>query len=212
VTVRSASFAGLRVAAFESRRAEDIARLIARHEGAPFVSPSMREVPLGRNQAVVDFANRVITGQIDVMIFLTGVGTRQLVAQVERYVDRAQFLLAVSDIKSVVRGPKPAAALRELGITPTITVPEPNTWRELLAALDERLPVANLVVGLQEYGVPNRSLIAGIEARGGRVDAVRVCASMSGRCLRIVGRWKPTRGESLPVKSTSRCSLPHSRC
>ena len=80
----------------------------------------------------------------------------------------------MSDIKSVVRGPKPLAALRELGITPTLTVPEPNTWRELLTTLDEQLPVANLVVGLQEYGVTNRSLIAGLEARGATVDAVHV--------------------------------------
>ena len=47
----------------------------------PFVSPSMREVPLEHNQPAIDFANRLITGQIDVVIFLTGVGTRHLLAQ-----------------------------------------------------------------------------------------------------------------------------------
>jgi len=164
----------LRVAAFESRRAEDLERMIARFGGAPLVSPSMREVPLERNQAAIDFANRLITGRTDVIIFLTGVGTRALVRQIERNVHREQFLAAVSDIKSVARGPKPLAALRELGITPTVVVPEPNTWRELLSALDEKLPVANLVVGLQEYGVSNRSLIAGLEARGAIVDAIHV--------------------------------------
>ena len=167
-------FNGLRVAAFESRRAEEMERLIAKRGGVPFVSPSMREVALERNQAAVDFANRLITGGVDVIIFLTGVGTRILVQQVERHVDRERFLAAISDIKSVVRGPKPLAVLRELGITPTLTVPEPNTWREVLSTLDQRLPVANLVVGLQEYGVTNRSLIAGLEARGATVDAVHV--------------------------------------
>jgi len=168
------SFDGLRVAAFESRRAEEMERMIAKRGGVPSVSPSMREVPLERNQAAIDFANRLVTGGIDVIVFLTGVGTRILVQQVERYVDRGRFLAAVSDIKSVVRGPKPLAVLREFGITPTLTVPEPNTWRELLATLDEKLPVANLVVGLQEYGVTNPSLIAGLEARGATVDAVHV--------------------------------------
>src|SRR4029077_9024580 len=129
----------------------------------------MREVALDRNQAAIDFANRLITGGIDVVIFFTGVGTRILVQQVERHVDRARFLAAVSDIKSVVRGPKPLAVLKELGITPTLTVPEPNTWREALSTLDQQLPVANLVVGLQEYGVTNRSLVAGLEARGATV-------------------------------------------
>ncbi|MCI0335732.1 MAG: uroporphyrinogen decarboxylase [Planctomycetes bacterium] len=149
-------------------------RMIAKRGGVPSVSPSMREVPVERNQAAIDFANRLITGRIDVVVFLTGVGTRMLVRQIERHVDRERFLAAVSDIKSVVRGPKPLAALRELGITPTIAVPEPNTWRELLSALDEKLPVANLVVGLQEYGVANRSLVAGLEARGAIVDAIHV--------------------------------------
>jgi uroporphyrinogen decarboxylase len=174
VTSNSASFDGLRVASFESRRAEDIARMIARFGGRPFVSPSMREVSVGHNRAAIDFANRLITGEIDVVIFLTGVGTRLLVQQIERHVDRERFLAAVSDVKSVVRGPKPLAVFKELGITPTIVVPEPNTWRELLATLDEKLPVANLVVGLQEYGVTNRSLVAGLEARGATVETVHV--------------------------------------
>jgi uroporphyrinogen decarboxylase len=174
VTVDSSSFDGLRVAAFESRNAAEMERLIAKRGGVPFVSPSMREVAVERNQAAIDFANRVITGRIDVIILLTGVGARLLVQQVERHVDRQQFLDAVSDIKSVVRGPKPLAVLREFGITPTLVVPEPNTWRELLSTLDAHLPVANLVLGLQEYGITNRSLIAGLEARGATVDSLHV--------------------------------------
>ncbi|HEX3599189.1 MAG TPA: uroporphyrinogen decarboxylase family protein, partial [Lacipirellulaceae bacterium] len=174
MSVDSANFAGLRVASFESRRADDIERMIAKFGGVPFVSPSMREVSVGHNRAAIEFANRLITGGIDVVIFLTGVGARILVEQVERHVDRAQFLAALSDVKTVVRGPKPLAVLKEFGIAPTIVVPEPNTWRELLSALDEKLPVANLVVGLQEYGVTNRSLVAGLEARGAAVESVHV--------------------------------------
>ena len=37
---------GLRVASFESRRSEEMARLISKSGGQAFVSPSMREVPL----------------------------------------------------------------------------------------------------------------------------------------------------------------------
>jgi uroporphyrinogen decarboxylase len=174
MSTHTADFAGLRVASFESRRADDMARMITKKGGAPFVSPSMREVPLAHNQPAIDFANRLITGQIDAVIFLTGVGTRHLLTQIDRHVDRARFLSAVSDVKTVVRGPKPLAALKEVGITPDIIVPEPNTWRELLTTLDARLPVANLVVGLQEYGITNPSLIAGLEARGATVDRIHV--------------------------------------
>ncbi|HEY4234178.1 MAG TPA: uroporphyrinogen decarboxylase [Lacipirellulaceae bacterium] len=174
MTAETVTFSGLRVAAFESRRAADMERMIEKKGGVPLVSPSMREVPLAQHQAAIDFANRLITGQIDVIVFLTGVGTRELVKQVERHVDRDRFLAAISDVKTVVRGPKPAAALKELGISPTVSVPEPNTWRELLTTLDAKLPVANLVVGLQEYGITNPSLIAGLEARGATVFPVRV--------------------------------------
>jgi uroporphyrinogen-III synthase len=77
-------------------------------------------------------------------------------------------------VKTVVRGPKPLAALKEFGVTPSIVVPEPNTWREVLAALDAQLPVANQTVAVQEYGVPNVSLIAGLEARGAKVEPLKV--------------------------------------
>jgi hypothetical protein len=57
-------FDGLRVAAFESRRAADMARLIERFGGAPYVSPSLREVPIAENREAIDFAHRLITGGI----------------------------------------------------------------------------------------------------------------------------------------------------
>lgn len=168
------SFAGLRVAAFESRRAADMARLIERLGGVANVSPSMREVPLENPSAIVDFAHRLMAGQIDVVVLTTGVGTRQLIAQVERNVPIDRFLAALQDAVTVVRGPKPAAALKELGIEPTYKVPEPNTWRETLKTLDQHVPLANLTVAVQEYGQPNASLVAGLEARGAAVLAVRV--------------------------------------
>lgn len=168
------SFAGLAVASLESRRRDDMHRLIAKFGGVPFVSPSMREVPIERNREAIDFANRVMVGEINIVIFLTGVGFKHLLSAVERAVDKQRFLDALSDITTIVRGPKPAAAMRELKLTPTVTVPEPNTWRELLSAIDAKVPVANQKVGLQEYGKSNPSLVAGLEARGAEVIPVRV--------------------------------------
>lgn len=167
-------FAGMRVAAFESRRALEMSRLIEKFHGVPTVSPSMREVALADQRDAIDFAHRLISGQIDIVLLLTGGGTRQLLAQVDRHVDRTRFLNALTDVTTIVRGPKPLAALREVSIEPTLRVPEPNTWREVLQTIDEHVPVANQVVVLQEYGLPNTSLIAGLEARGARVCRVKV--------------------------------------
>lgn len=149
-------------------------RLIERNHGVPLVSPSMREVAVDEDRPSIDFANRLITGQVDVVVFLTGVGVRQLIARIERHVDLQRFLDSLSDIKTVVRGPKPLAVLRELGIQPSLQVPEPNTWREVLGTLDTHLPVMNLHVAVQEYGICNVSLIAGLEARGAKVESVSI--------------------------------------
>ncbi|TWT39647.1 uroporphyrinogen decarboxylase [Blastopirellula retiformator] len=168
------SFNQLRVASFESRRGEEMGTLIEKFGGQALVSPSMREVPLEENRDAIDFANHVITGQIDAVIFMTGVGFQHLMKAIERHVDRQQFLDALSDIPTIVRGPKPMAAMKAEGLTPSIRVPEPNTWRELLQTLDAQFPIANLKIGLQEYGVANPSLIAGLEARGAEVVQVHV--------------------------------------
>jgi len=164
----------LRVAAFESRRAKEMSRLIERAGAAAFVSPSMREVALDEDRLAIDFANRLLTGQVDTMIFLTGAGIETFLACVERHVPRQRLLDTLSDIPTVVRGPKPLAALRKLGITPTHSVPEPNTWREILATLDAKHPVINQVVGVLEYGLPNVSLTAGLEARGAKVESIAI--------------------------------------
>ena len=170
----SPDFRGLHVAGFESRRADELARLIARHGGVPHVSPSLREAPLDDPRPAVDFAHRLITGGVDVAVFLTGGGFQQLLAIIERHVDRQRYLDALSDIVTVARGPKPAAAMRAVGLTPTFVVPPPNTWRRVLQTIDASVPVANQVVALQEYGQPNSSLVAGLEARGASVLCVPV--------------------------------------
>jgi len=171
---QDAHFAGVRVAAFESRRADDLARLIEKSGGQPFVSPSMREVAATKNQAAIDFANRVMTGEIDIVIFMTGVGIRLLMQQLDRQIDVARFVQCLSDITTVARGPKPVAALKAIGVDPTHRVSEPNTWREVLQTLEKVGGLANAKVAIQEYGEPNASLVAGLEARGAQAIQVQV--------------------------------------
>jgi uroporphyrinogen decarboxylase len=165
---------GLRIAALESRRRQELHDLIARFGGTPFVSPSMREVPIQKNSAAIEFAHRLLTGEVSVVIFMTGVGFRLLLETVERHVPRQRYLDALADITTIARGPKPVVAMKEVGLNPTLRVPAPNTWREVLTCIDAHLSIANQVVGLQEYGVSNPSLIAGLEARGARVLQVPV--------------------------------------
>src|SRR5438046_180505 len=118
----------LRVIAFESRRAAEMATLVRRHGGMPFIAPAMREIPLTEQTAARELAQALIADTVDVMILLTGVGTRALVDAVAPVLPRAELAAALARTFLVARGPKPVAALRELGLAPTLAIPEPNTW------------------------------------------------------------------------------------
>jgi uroporphyrinogen-III synthase len=84
---------------------------------------------------------------------------------------------ALRETVVVARGPKPLAVMREIDVPVFLTAPEPNTWRELVSALDSRkseLSLDGLAVAVQEYGASNPELLAALEARGARVTAVPV--------------------------------------
>ena len=173
----AAESSGLRdllVVSFESRRAAEMAELIRRHGGEPLSAPSLREVPLHENRAALDYVAHLAAGGVDIVILMTGVGLRTLAQVVAGAWPREQLAAALRNAKLVARGPKPVAALRAFGLEPDITVPEPNTWRELLATLDAQLPVAGKRVAVQEYGVTNSAFIHGLERRGARVRRVPI--------------------------------------
>jgi uroporphyrinogen-III synthase len=161
-------FDGMRVLALESRRAPEIAKLIRASGGEPTVAPAMREVPLASNQEALQFAARLFAGEFDLVIFLTGVGIRRLTEIVASQYDRARFVDALRQVKIASRGPKPNAALRELGVPIAVTAPEPCTWHELVAALDNAFGPAlrGMRAAVQEYGTTNPELLAALEERG----------------------------------------------
>ena len=138
------------------------------------VAPALREIPLEDNSAALRFGARLLTERIDILILLTGVGTKVLfdILQTRHALD--DLIAALKNTALVVRGPKPMAALKTLGLTPTLTVPEPNTWYDLLATLDEYRPVRGLRVAVQEYGVSNTELLDALSQRGADVFPVPV--------------------------------------
>ena len=44
------------------------------------IGPSMQEIPIGENAAVVELIRGLEAGEVDFLILLTGVGTKALVA------------------------------------------------------------------------------------------------------------------------------------
>ncbi len=171
----SGGFGGLRVVAFESRMADQMRQLIERHGGRPLVVSAMREVPLENQTDVLRFGERLHAGAFAVVILLTGVGTRFLLKVLDTRWPRSQTVASLAKTMLVVRGPKPLAVLREEGLQPAVAVPEPNTWRDLVQALDDAgRRLAGLEVAVQEYGVENAELLGALRERGASVTRVPV--------------------------------------
>lgn len=139
--------------------------------GEPLVAPAVMEIPLEHNETAFQFADRLYAGEFDMVIFLTGVGARLLHRILATRDPEGRFPGALRRVAVVVRGPKPAAVLREWQVPVAVTIPEPNTWRELLTAIAGRPEKS---IALQEYGRTNRELIEGLEAQHRRVFRVPV--------------------------------------
>ena len=169
-----ASLVGLKVVSFESRRAVELAELIRRYGGEPIAAPSMREIPLGENQAALALLPQLEAGKFDLLILMTGVGTRTLNELLLTKYTQEKIASALRKARLVARGPKPVAALKELGLEPDTTVPEPNTWREVLATLEQSVDLQGKRIAVQEYGVPNTELVAGLQRRGASVETFAI--------------------------------------
>jgi uroporphyrinogen-III synthase len=158
----------MRVIAFESRRAAETGELLRRKGLEPFMAPSVREVGLGENPMAIEFASRLAADEFEAVIWLTGVGVRRLHELVGSL---PGFAAALGRVVHICRGPKPAKALRELGLKPAEVAPDPATARELLEVVRGR---GERRVAVQEYGRPDERLLEGLSGLGCKVFSVPV--------------------------------------
>lgn len=175
--IETIGFNGACVVSFESRMAEVMVQGITNKGGRVISAPSMQEIPLEKNPEVFAFAEKLFSGQIDVILFLTGVGTRYLIETLSTRYSKEEIIRHLSRLTTVARGPKPVRVLKELGIPLTIAVPEPNTWFEILETLDlsrRSISLEGKTVAVQEYGISNPELIQGLKRRGANVVQVPV--------------------------------------
>jgi len=156
--------------------ATEMARLIKRYGGEPLVVPAVREIPipLQDNGAVFRFGVKLILHQVDILILMTGVGAKALFEVLQTRYPLAEIIEALKKTIVVTRGPKPLAVLKAMGMDANITVPEPNTWHDVIATLDYYRPVQGLRIAIQEYGVSKPEMIEDLKKRGAEVFSVPV--------------------------------------
>jgi uroporphyrinogen-III synthase len=166
------ALAGLRVVSFEARRAEELATMLGRHGAEVVRAPALREAALPASPEAHALAERLGRGDVDLVVLLTGVGTRGLATALAPTCP--DFPALLRRVPIVARGPKPLAALRDLGVSGAHAVPAPFTWREVLLVVDGLGLRTGQQVAVQEYGAPATALVAGLEARGFAVLRVPV--------------------------------------
>src|SRR5262249_25661882 len=141
------------VAVLEHRFTKEFSTLFERFGATVHACPLLEEKPLENRDELQAFVRQVVSGGLHMMIFLTGVGARFLIAEAESMGIKEEFLKALSTLTIVVRGPKPVAALRTFGLRPDV-VPENPTTEGVIEALRNR-DLQGQRVGVQFYGTPN---------------------------------------------------------
>ncbi len=158
------------IAVPEAREAELFVAMLERRGASVIRCPlvSIRDAP--DPMPVLAWCRQLTQHVCDDLILLTGEGLRRLVSCIERNEPamRPGFVDALARVRKITRGPKPARALRELGLKPDITATVPTTEGVIAGLRTESL--SGRCVGVQLYGTdPNTALVEFLEAAGARV-------------------------------------------
>ena len=181
--------AGRTIALPETRELDRLAQLLE-EEGAQTVRcPLVAILDAPDEGPGLAWLRVLVAGGFDDLVFLTGEGLRRLVALAERHGLREPVVAALGRARTITRGPKPARALHELGLAPTLpaSVPTSAGVIEALGSLDLR----GRRVGVQLYGEePNRPLVDFLERAGAKVSVVApyryASASDAGRVVSLI--------------------------
>jgi len=160
------------VAITEHRYTKEFGTLFERLGAQVYACPLLEERPVENRKELRAFVSKAAAGNLDMMIFLTGVGARFLISEAESIGLKDEFLRALEKLTVVVRGPKPVAALRQFGIRVDIT-PDVPTTEGVIEALRHR-DLRGKRIGVQLYGTPNPQLVSALESHGATVMPVEV--------------------------------------
>jgi uroporphyrinogen-III synthase len=150
---------------------DQMASLVRRHGGVPFGAPVLEEIYLKESPQVQQLVAEVCGGQIDVILLLTGVGTRALIETAASMGRQQEFIDSLDRVKVIARSPKPARVLREHLIHIDLMPPEPFTSEDLVQAMTG-LELQGQQIAVQKYGGPNTFLLQSLRERGARVREV----------------------------------------
>jgi len=167
------ALAGRVIAIAETRELDVFAALLERRGARVLRYPLVQIIDVPDPQPVLEWLRAFAERRCDDLILLTGEGLRRLLRCIDQHQPALQpaFLAALGAVRKITRGPKPARALRELGLATDLAAAVPTT----AGVIDclRPLPLRGRQVGVQLYGAePNPALIEFLEQAGAKVSSV----------------------------------------
>jgi len=163
--------ADLRILVPESRELDLFAGMLEAEGASTLRCPLVTILDLEDPAPAEAWLRRLVEDAFDDLIFLTGEGLRRLIGVAMRAGMRDEAVAAIGRLRTIIRGPKPAKALREIGLAPGVSAAAPTT-DGVIATLAE-LDLKGHRVGVQLYpGNPNAKLLEALAAAGAVAEVI----------------------------------------
>jgi uroporphyrinogen-III synthase len=144
------------VALAEGRQLEELVQMLEKEGAVALRCPMLSILDAPNEKPILAWLDKLQAGAFDWVILLTGEGLRRLLACADRHGRREAVIAALPKTKTLIRGPKPGRALKEIGLTATLTAQAPTT-DGVIASL-KSLNLQGLTVGVQLYNESNPPL------------------------------------------------------
>lgn len=171
--MQSQTLAGRTIAVPETRELDVFAAMLERRGAVVLRCPLVAILDAPDPVPVLEWLRAFNAAACDDLILLTGEGLRRLLACIDEHEPalKPRFIARLGEVRKITRGPKPARALREIGLKPDIAAEQPTTAGVIASLRAENLN--GRTVGVQLYGTePNAPLIDFLHGAGAQVRTV----------------------------------------
>src|SRR4029079_14639148 len=162
---------GCTIALPETRDLDRLAQMLIAEGAATLRCPLVAIKDAPDQKPVEAWLRALAAGGMDDLVFLTGEGLRRQLAAADRIGLRADVVAALGRARKITRGPKPARALKEVGLSSDLPAAVPTS----AGIIDElrALDLKGRRVGVQLYGEePNRPLVEFLAGAGAQALTV----------------------------------------
>jgi uroporphyrinogen-III synthase len=161
---------GSTIALAEGRQLEELAQMLEKEGATAWRCPMVSILDAPDSAPVIAWLRELIGGRFDLVILMTGEALRRLLKFADRERLREAAIAALTQIRTMTRGPKPVRALKEIGLNPSVIAERPTT-EGVIASLKAE-PLQGRTVGVTLYAEPNPTLVAFLEGAGAAVQTV----------------------------------------